>query len=372
MSLLLQDTLVISPSTVKRIEGEISDVNERVDLIEASSDCADVVGTKAELDSYDKSKLTDQAIIKVLQDESQDNAQTYYRYSKSSNSFTLIGELGPFYTKSESDDLLNSKVNKVSTASKVYGTDTTGAQTTYNVDSFGKVDDVQVNGTSVVTNKIANVTIPDPLPSQTDNAGKFLTTDGTDASWSDKPLVNVSTQNGSLVVGSGSQSFVVDTTAYGVNTIGFGRYASAFGKSAVAKYKATALGANSTANEYTIQLGQGGTNSDAGTMKVALTTSSDVTTNYELLSADGTVPTARLTKVNTTITLTAAGWSNSSQTVNVTGMTADGVVFVNPTPANQSAYTSAGILCTAQAAGSLTFTCDTVPSADITVTVVML
>lgn len=210
------------------------------------------------------------------------------------------------------------------------------------------------------------------LPDQTGNAGKFLTTDGTDASWSDKPLVNVSTQNGSLVVGSGSQSLVVDTTAYGVNTIGFGRYASAFGKSAVAKYKATALGANSTANEYTIQLGQGGTNSDAGTMKVALTTSSDVTTNYELLSADGTVPTARLTKVNTTITLTAAGWSNSSQTVNVTGMTADGVVFVNPTPANQSAYTSAGILCTAQAAGSLTFTCDTVPSADITVTVVML
>ena len=53
MTLLLQDTLVISPSTVERIEGEISDVNDRVDLIEASSDCADVVGTKAELDSYD-------------------------------------------------------------------------------------------------------------------------------------------------------------------------------------------------------------------------------------------------------------------------------------------------------------------------------
>ena len=184
MTLLLQDTLVISPSTVERIEGEISDVNDRVDLIEASSDCADVVGTKAELDSYDKSKLTDQAIMKVLQDESQDDAQTYYRYSKSSNSFTLIGELGPFYTKEESNTLLNNKVDKVTAASKVYGTDTTGAQTTYNVDSFGKVDDVQVNGTSVVTNKIANVIIPDPLPSQTDNAGKFLTTDGSQASWS--------------------------------------------------------------------------------------------------------------------------------------------------------------------------------------------
>lgn len=157
MSLLLQDTLVISPSTVEHIEGEIADVNERVDLIEASSDCADVVGTKAELDSYDKSKLTDKAVIKVLQDESQENAQTYYRYSKSSNSFTLIGELGPFYTKAEDDALLSSKVDKVTTASKVYGTDTTGAQTTYNVDSFGKVDDVQVNGTSIVANKVANI-----------------------------------------------------------------------------------------------------------------------------------------------------------------------------------------------------------------------
>lgn len=33
------------------------------------------------------------------------------------------------------------------------------------------------------------------LPSQTGNAGKFLTTDGTDASWSDKPLVNEATNN---------------------------------------------------------------------------------------------------------------------------------------------------------------------------------
>lgn len=77
-------------------------------------------------------------------------------------------------------------------------------------------------------------------------------------------------------------------------------------------------------------------------------------------------------KVNTTATLAVADWTSNTQTVNVTGITANGVVLVSPTPANQSAYTSAGILCTAQAAGSLTFTCDTVPSADITVTVVML
>ena len=54
---------------------------------------------------------------------------------------------------------LNSKVDKVSTASRVYGTDSTGAQTTYDFNALGKVDDVKVNGTSVVTIKVANITL---------------------------------------------------------------------------------------------------------------------------------------------------------------------------------------------------------------------
>ena len=58
------------------------------------------------------------------------------------------------------DDSVATKVSKVNTASKVYGTDASGNQTTYDVTSFGAVDDVKVNGTSVVTNKIANVSVP--------------------------------------------------------------------------------------------------------------------------------------------------------------------------------------------------------------------
>ena len=75
MSILAQDTIVISPKTVKEIQQEIED-------LKGATDCADVVGTKAELDAYDTSKLTDQSIVKVLQDESQNDAQTYYRYNK--------------------------------------------------------------------------------------------------------------------------------------------------------------------------------------------------------------------------------------------------------------------------------------------------
>lgn len=51
----------------------------------------------------------------------------------------------------------NNKVTQTGEASKIYGTDTSGNQTTYNYDSFGKVDDVKVGTESVVVNKIATL-----------------------------------------------------------------------------------------------------------------------------------------------------------------------------------------------------------------------
>lgn len=69
--------------------------------------------------------------------------------------------------------------------------------------------------------------------------------------------------------------------------------------------------------------------------------------------------------------LTVAGWSNNTQTVTVTGVTATNTVFVSPAPASASDYASAGIICTAQSTDSLTFTCVTVPANAITVNVVI-
>lgn len=198
-------------------------------------------------------------------------------------------------------------------------------------------------------------------------------------------LVNNSNTNGNLAIKATADG--TQTVAIGENTytktiygtvVGYNNrcqknsdnaYMTAFGSdNTITNPCALALGNRLTVTaNYAIQIGYHATNSDANTFKVA-----NVNGNYEMMSADGTIPTARLTKVNSTITLTAADWSSNSQTVNVTGMTADGVVMVSPDPTDQSAYTSAGVLCTAQAAGTLTFTCDTVPSADIDVNVVML
>lgn len=65
-----------------------------------------------------------------------------------------------------------------------------------------------------------------------------------------------------------------------------------------------------------------------------------------------------------TVTLSASGWSNNSQTVQVINMNATKSVIVEVTD-NQY-----GIKCTAQSVNALTFTCDTVPSGNVTVKVV--
>lgn len=88
-----------------------------------------------------------------------------------------------------------------------------------------------------------------------------------------------------------------------------------------------------------------------------------------------------------TVTLTADGWTNTMapvepggetlghrQTVTVSGVSAtETAQLITPTPAiaSQSAYYEAGIMCTNQGTNSLTFTCQTVPTSNLTVYVVI-
>ena len=76
--------------------------------------------------------------------------------------------------------------------------------------------------------------------------------------------------------------------------------------------------------------------------------------------------------VGKTVSLTVAGWSNKAQTVSVSGMTASSIFFVTYAPASRAAWVDADIYCSAQGAGTLTFTCATVPTVAITANVVIL
>lgn len=102
------DTTVVA--TQQNLSNEVTNrenadnaLQAQIDGIAASSDVVDIVGTYAELQSYDTQHLKDNDIIKVLQDETQNNATTYYRWSTATESFTLIGQEGPYYTKAAAD-----------------------------------------------------------------------------------------------------------------------------------------------------------------------------------------------------------------------------------------------------------------------------
>lgn len=74
----------------------------------------------------------------------------------------------------------------------------------------------------------------------------------------------------------------------------------------------------------------------------------------------------------TTASLATSGWSNNQKTVSVSGVTASNNVIVSPAPASMTAWAAAGVYCSAQGAGTLTFTCSTVPTSALTANVLIL
>lgn len=171
------------------------------------------------------------------------------------------------------------------------------------------------------------------LPDQTDNAGKFLTTDGTTASWSDKPLVNnnYSQKTSIIIVPEKKSNNASAAVAIGVGAaassysvhVGYNSYDLLNGGGSVGigygtqtKNNAIAIGnwVKAQAN-YAIQIGYKAENYDSNTLKVA-----NQNGNFEMMSADGTIPAERMsTTAGTTgqvLTKTDAGmgWSDVSST----------------------------------------------------------
>lgn len=62
-----------------------------VDILDNKSDVADVVATYADLQNYTTTGLGDNDIIKVLSDSTQNGRCSYYRYHKSTDTFSFIG-----------------------------------------------------------------------------------------------------------------------------------------------------------------------------------------------------------------------------------------------------------------------------------------
>ena len=189
------DTLIATEAETR--DAADLDLQGQIDAISSASDVVDVVGTYAELQAYDTSKLSDNDIIKVLTDETHDDAISYYRWNDATNAFTYIGSQGPFYTKSETDATfvpqtrtingkgLNSDV--VLTAADVNALPASTVIPTVNDATLT----IQKNGTTVATftansaqNATADISVPTKVSDLTNDLNFVEETDLADVAFS--------------------------------------------------------------------------------------------------------------------------------------------------------------------------------------------
>lgn len=94
------------------------------------------------------------------------------------------------------------------------------------------------------------------------------------------------------------------------------------------------------------------------------------------LLADGSVTKEKIAPGATydasTVSLVASGWASQSQTVSVAGVTSTNLVIVSPNSASFVPYSEAVVYCSGQGNGTLTFSCEELPTENLTVNVLIL
>lgn len=113
---------VLDGESLARVNAD-RDLQSQIDAIASKSDVVDVVGTYAELQAYDTSKLNDNDVVKVLDDSTHNDTMTYYRWNKTTQTWSYIGQESPYYSKSQMDTLLATKQDNLTAGN---GIDITG------------------------------------------------------------------------------------------------------------------------------------------------------------------------------------------------------------------------------------------------------
>ncbi len=73
-----------------------------------------------------------------------------------------------------------------------------------------------------------------------------------------------------------------------------------------------------------------------------------------------------------TIDLPKTGWLSGVQTVEADYVVNDSILLVTPAPDSYNQYCGAGVYCSGQSDGYLTFSCATVPEADVSANILLI
>ena len=94
-------------------------LQSQIDAITSKSDVVDVVANYAALQAYDTSTLGNNDVVKVLDDETHEDALTYYRWSTTTQTWTYIGQEAPYYSKGQMDVKLAEKQDKLTAGANI-------------------------------------------------------------------------------------------------------------------------------------------------------------------------------------------------------------------------------------------------------------
>jgi len=177
-----------------------------------------------------------------------------------------------------------------------------------------------------------------------------------------------------ILTGNGTSAVVAKATANGAayatsanGELTFGTLPVAQGGTGQVSLQATrnAMGLGNTTGALPVENGGTGNTSYDSTPtanSTKMVTSGGVKAALDLKQAKN---------ASTTVTIAVGDWSSKTATKSATGVTASNIVSVSPDPAYMDAYRDAGVYCSAQGSGTLTFKCDVVPASSVKVNVLI-
>ena len=328
----------------KALTGNISLSASDVGAVATETDPVFSASAAAEITSADISSWN----AKVSDDKTWNGVGLTKSYSISSSTIYIP------YTTSSSQPT-EAKLNKASTTPGVYVIPMyDGGSYLYSTTPSTNDNSTKVATTAYVDSAVGGITVPTKVSDLTNDSG-FIT------SYTDEKLAvtDISVSSSAMyypIFGSGTSAA---TRQY--DTQGLRYQVSTTSSELMIGYNSPQKVGQITLfnNGYYIKL-----------QPTTLTASGNI---VKLPNASGTIAlTSDIpTQTKTTATLTTT-WSSKTQTVSVTGVTASNTVIVTPAPASHDAYCAAGVYCSAQASGTLTFKCDEVPESALTVNILIL